>query len=692
MKKISAILLAVALMVTGSPVWIFADTETGDANSAAQDWTVEVTEVGATEASVEWYPPEDAEYVHYDDAVFRLTATNVDGDSSVVLKAKPDDEFYDDMVYDYSEETGRYSYDLSDLEPDTEYTVALEYELNEDEDIALGESEAFVTKAVEEAAPAEEPAEEPEEEPEEDAGPEAVIEGDVPVAEPAVPEEAVKSAMKDGEVVEGELVCTGTTYNSAAFAWKLTKDGDLCDYDAGSAVVKVDGVARSDVSISGSAGSYTFTVSGLKPSTQYTVSTTAFVAGHQIDCTAAAKTKADTRPLTVSGLTYSKKGNKYVTLTWQLKKGDEVYTESDVENLAVYRGNSSGKNFKLQSVTIKFNESTYKYTAKVTGLKAGTKYTFKVKEKNSKSTAKKAVKTAAAVADVKNFKALSTYNGVILKWKKVNGATGYTIKWKSGKKSGTIKVKKGKTVKYLHEVPKSLSTKKIKYTIVANKKGVGSSANKTKVTGEVVRTAHITAYLSMNRTLTSHDSAAITHTFPKGYKIDAYGYDGGRYVFDYKGHQFMVKRITTYGSSTSQLDPDLTYSKAEAESFVNRCGLKSATQYLIWVNTYTQSLYVFKGSKGKWKLFKGPWDVCTGKSATPTPTGLTRVRGKDHCPENFPQTPWWCVCAAGFSIHGKAPYYPPMGAPASNGCVRNWSENAHWMHSNIPVMTAVYVF
>ena len=146
-------------------------------------------------------------------------------------------------------------------------------------------------------------------------------------------------------------------------------------------------------------------------------------------------------------------------------------------------------------------------------------------------------------------------------------------------------------------------------------------------------------------------------------------------------------------SLITEIDLDKTYSKKEAENFVNKLGLGSSTVNLIWVNTYTQSLYVFKGSKGKWKVQKGAWDVSTGLPKTPTPTGTTRVGSKSRgCYDPFPQTPWWCVCRAGFSIHGKAPYYPAMGAPASHGCVRNWSENAKWMYEHIPVNTTVHVF
>lgn len=395
--------------------------------------------------------------------------------------------------------------------------------------------------------------------------------------------------------------------------------------------------------------------------------------------------------LAITGLGYTEKTSKYVVLTWTLKRGDAVYSKNDKKNLLVYVKEDGGK-FEKKDVSIKFDSSSSTYTAKVTGLTPNTKYKFRVREKAEKVKAEKSIRTEKAVPNVQGFKAMSTYNGIMLKWKRVQGATGYTIKWKSGSKSGKIKIKKGSTVKYLHKLPKNLRTKKVVYSIVGTRTGYYSSPEKATAKGEAVRTMYVSFVFNTTRTLTSHDKAKKTTVFPKGTKIESYGYNWGRYIFDYKGHTYYVKRYSVSGQDYSQLNTKKTYTKAEAELFVNSRGLKSNTNTLIWANTYTQKLYLFRGSKGKWKLYKGPWDVCTGKAKTPTPTGLTRVKSKTvGCHDPFPQTPWWCVTAQ-FSIHGKAPYYPAMGKPASNGCVRNWSENAKWMYYNVPVGTAVYIF
>lgn len=526
-----------------------------------------------------------------------------------------------------------------------------------------------------------------------DSVPVVSLEDVTDAANDAVSEEAVTlnskakevstdAAMDVQEAIEiSDFVCAEKSYDYVTLTWKISMGGSAYNE---AVQLLVDGDAAYEVS--GKKGSYTCTVDGLDPKTEYEFTV---VAG-DAEKTKTVTTKADT--ITIADITVSSKTTKTVTLKWTLNKGGQLYKTDDTDNLTVYARKSDAKSFKAKDVEIKYSSSTGKYTAKVTGLDAATAYTFKVKEVTDNKYKKIEAKTKKAVANVKDFKALSSKDSVILKWKKVKNATGYTIKWKSGSKSGKFKIKSGSTNTYVHNLPESLRCKKIKYTIVANRTGYGSSGEKTKATGEAVRTMHLSMYLNQDRVLTSHDKAHVTTTFKKGTQLDAYGYNGGRYVFDYKGHTYFVKRYSVSGQNYSQLDLDREYTKEEAESYVNKLGVASSTKNLIWVNTYTQTLYVFQGSKGNWKQIKGPWEVGTGQAKTPTSTGLTRVRSKSRgCYEPFPQTPYWCVCAQ-FSIHGKAPYYPAMGAPASHGCVRNWTKNAYWMYLNIPVGTSVYIF
>lgn len=67
-----------------------------------------------------------------------------------------------------------------------------------------------------------------------------------------------------------------------------------------------------------------------------------------------------------------------------------------------------------------------------------------------------------------------------------------------------------------------------------------------------------------------------------------------------------ASNVTAYNYSIAGV-----YDKATAEGFVNDQGFKSSTKYLFWTSQGTQVMYMFKGSKGKWKLYK-TFNVSTG--------------------------------------------------------------------------------
>jgi len=128
------------------------------------------------------------------------------------------------------------------------------------------------------------------------------------------------------------------------------------------------------------------------------------------------------------------------------------------------------------------------------------------------------------------------------------------------------------------------------------------------------------------------------------------------------------------------------HSTREATDFVNQKGLKSKTKYLIFVNTYTQQEYIFKGKKGKWKCLYS-WPISTGRPSTPTGTGLTKIKQKDPSEHGLPH---WSVCGV-FSIHGL-PSGAKVNYPTSGACVRNYNKNAKWIYKNCKIGTAVFVY
>lgn len=146
-----------------------------------------------------------------------------------------------------------------------------------------------------------------------------------------------------------------------------------------------------------------------------------------------------------------------------------------------------------------------------------------------------------------------------------------------------------------------------------------------------------------------------------------------------------------YNSKTS-------YSAAIAEAWVNSKGYSSPTSYLIWINQYTQRVYIFKGSKNNWKLYKSCL-TATGKASTPTPMTTKAVWGKDrgwydawtyeiYC------TKWYSVNA----FHSRVKTYgggysdSRIGSPISNGCCRMYDSDCKWIYQNIPLKTTVVSF
>lgn len=318
---------------------------------------------------------------------------------------------------------------------------------------------------------------------------------------------------------------------------------------------------------------------------------------------------------------------------------------------------------------------------------------------------------------VKNFKTVSSYQAVLLKWKKSTDADGYKINWTgSNGKKGTIKIKSNKTTSYKFKIKEQDREVKYTFKIAAVKDGVASA--KVSKTDSAVQLMKLEITLKVNKNLKNHDrpEGKYSINLKAGTKIKTIGFTNGKYVFrkKVKGklRTFHVMRIATRNQKISYIgkynkkngwkivQPKIAYTKEEAESFVNAIGVRSRTKHLIWVNQYTQRLYVFKGKKGKWKLIKQcykdgddgypGWPVASGKPSSPTSTGLTSIKQRDI--GGGGKVPFWNV-TAWFSIHGNSPGpWGPLGWPKSGACTRNTTPHAKWIYYNTKMGTAVYVY
>lgn len=127
----------------------------------------------------------------------------------------------------------------------------------------------------------------------------------------------------------------------------------------------------------------------------------------------------------------------------------------------------------------------------------------------------------------------------------------------------------------------------------------------------------------------------------------------------------------------------------------------SATNYLLMVDSWTNHVGVYEGSKGNWKnVFF--WDCVTGKASTPTVKGEYTINSKLYSFDGNTDSPAW------YTVYYASSFYPAyffhsiiyyqgtwdimdatMGYNASHGCVRLYPDNAKWIYENIPIGTKV---
>ena len=385
--------------------------------------------------------------------------------------------------------------------------------------------------------------------------------------------------------------------------------------------------------------------------------------------------------LTISAKVSSKTTNS-ITLSWSYDGGSP---EGDV----------TIKNGSKVVDTVDASKTSYK----VTGLKADTSYTFTVSADGASDT----VTASTEKIKINGLKVMSGYKAVKVKWSKVEGAAKYDVKYsgkvRGKKKSGTktvstnaCKITGFKEFDVTNTKKSPVTDKDFTFKVTAKDSSGNVIATKT-IKGFPVRTMYYKLTFKKSASLTSHSGGKKTLNFRKGQTVYARGFDGGRFIFDYKCPDGKIRTYYTMKIRVvpsiwkNHIDPKTEYTEAEAEFYANGRGINSKTKNMIWINTYSQREYVFKGKKGKWNVIKGPWLVSTGKASKPTATGSTNINRRSPSEHGIPN---WNVTRH-FSLHGKHSSWK-LGWPKSGACVRNYNENAKWIYENTPLRTRVYVF
>ena len=205
-----------------------------------------------------------------------------------------------------------------------------------------------------------------------------------------------------------------------------------------------------------------------------------------------------------------------------------------------------------------------------------------------------------------------------------------------------------------------------------------------------VRTIAYKLKIKKGGTLKSHGGPKAKMKVKAGQTIYAYGFGGGKYILENENGSIFYCNVTRTGKKSCVYSKSLVYSPKEAEFFVNAKGLSSKTSSLVWVNTYTQHLYVFTGSAGNWTCVHD--NKCsTGKAKTPAPTGVSGNKTIWKKIKRRHGIKWWSPYSDINSIHSKKKAWK-IGVPSSNGCIRNYEPDAKFVYYNAPIGTKVLIY
>lgn len=225
------------------------------------------------------------------------------------------------------------------------------------------------------------------------------------------------------------------------------------------------------------------------------------------------------------------------------------------------------------------------------------------------------------------------------------------------------------------------------FTVTASNDG-GSASDSTF--GAPVKTISYKLQLKASGTLKSHGGPKAKIKVKKGQTIYAYGFGGGKYIFANEQGSIFYCNMSRTGKKSCVYDNSMYYTPEEAQLYVNDKGMSSKTGSFVWVNTYSQKLYVFTLTANGWTWVHD--NKCsTGKASTPAPTG---VSGKKQIWKKIKKRhgiKWWSPYSDINSIHSKKKAWK-IGVPTSNGCIRNYEPDAKFVYFNAPIGTRVHIY
>lgn len=431
----------------------------------------------------------------------------------------------------------------------------------------------------------------------------------------------------------------------------------------------------------------------------------------------------------VTGLS-AKAGENKVELKWRkVSKADGYY---------VYRQNTKTKKYE------KIGSTKTALSYKNTSVTNGTKYSYKViayenqKQRviknsptikvfsESYSSVVSATPKALIPSKTSGLKATqASQTKVTLKWSATKNATGYRVyRYNDSKKkyevlrdtaslttSDSKGIQLGKTYKYCVKAYRVV--KNVRYYSPSASSAVSIKIQK-KSAQELLREQALSTVMAINYKATlrntaskysSHGSSKSLGTVSKGTNVTILY----RTINSRSKVRLPNGEICYIKSSNLNVKSNIykanAYSNDLAEAFVNAKGYTSPTNYLVWLSTYTQRVFIFKGSKNKWDLVRSA-PCASGKTSTPTPHGHYEVEYKDSrwyygggyhvnkpvtftIPKNYPH---------GNAFHSRIYWNNgslkdgTMSRPASNGCPRMPDSDISYLYNNVKLNSRVISF
>lgn len=161
-----------------------------------------------------------------------------------------------------------------------------------------------------------------------------------------------------------------------------------------------------------------------------------------------------------------------------------------------------------------------------------------------------------------------------------------------------------------------------------------------------------------------------------------------------KDNYLASQKSSVAPASSSQLVSAINVSN------INSLDIESLTDYLIYVDTNSQTTNVYTGSKNKWNLKKS-MKCSTGVKNEETPSGVYTIQNRDEWffSEKYKQGGKYWVQFDGDYLFHSLPYDKDkqtvldttLGTPASHGCIRLSLEDSKWLYDNVTKSTKVII-